>query len=90
MEQFFAKAKEALIELYGEKPKTNPDYSRIINAREVTRLTKLIDPAKVVVGGESDPDLRFLAPTIVFRSAATTRLWKMKLSANCASDLPHT
>jgi aldehyde dehydrogenase (NAD+) len=66
VEQFVAKAKEALIELYGEKPKSNPDYSRIINAREVTRLTKLIDPAKVVVGGESDPDLRYLAPTIVY------------------------
>ena len=64
-EAFVAEAKTALIALYGENPKNNPDYSRIINAREVSRLTGLIDPAKVVIGGESDPDARYLAPTIV-------------------------
>jgi len=65
-EAFVAKAKTALIALYGENPKSNPDYSRIINAREVARLTNLIVPAKVVIGGESDPDARYLAPTIVY------------------------
>jgi aldehyde dehydrogenase (NAD+) len=65
-EAFVAEAKTALIALYGEDPKNNPDYSRIINARDVVRLTNLIDPAKVVIGGESDPDARYLAPTIVY------------------------
>jgi aldehyde dehydrogenase (NAD+) len=32
-ENFVAKAKSALIALYGEEPKSNPDYSRIISAR---------------------------------------------------------
>src|SRR5438552_17146181 len=65
-ERFAAEAKKALIALYGEHPESNPDYSRIINAREVSRLASLIDPAKVVIGGESDPDARYLAPTIVY------------------------
>src|SRR5207244_2501265 len=65
-EAFVAEAKKALIALYGEHPESNPDYSRIINAREVSRLASLIDPAKVVIGGESDPDARYLAPTIVY------------------------
>jgi aldehyde dehydrogenase (NAD+) len=65
-EAFVAEAKKALIALYGENPKSNPNYSRIINAREVSRLASLIDPAKVVIGGESDPDARYLAPTIVY------------------------
>ena len=65
-EAFVAEAKKALIALYGENPKNNPDYSRIINAREVSRLTGLIDPAKVVIGGESDSEARYLAPTIVY------------------------
>jgi aldehyde dehydrogenase (NAD+) len=34
-----------LIELFGKHPKSNPDYSQIISAREVNRLTDLIDPA---------------------------------------------
>ena len=65
-EAFVAEAKKALIALYGENPKSNTDYSRVINAREVTRLTNLIDPAKVVIGGESDSNARYLAPTIVY------------------------
>jgi aldehyde dehydrogenase (NAD+) len=65
-EAFVAEAKAALIALYGQNPKANPDYSRIIGAREASRLAGLIDPAKVVAGGESDPDARYLAPTIVY------------------------
>ena len=64
-ENFVAKAKAALIALYGEEPKSNPDYSRIISAREVSRLAALIDPAKVVAGGRSDPDACYLDPTIL-------------------------
>src|SRR5271168_2414434 len=64
-ENFVAEAKAALIALYGEDPKSNPDYSRIINAREVSRLAALIDPAKVVAGGRSDTDARYLDPTIL-------------------------
>jgi aldehyde dehydrogenase (NAD+) len=65
-EAFVAQAKTELVALYGENPKSNPDYSRIISAREVSRLTSLIDPAKVVIGGGSDPDARYLDPTIVY------------------------
>ena len=61
-----ARAKAALIALYGEDPKANPDYSRIISAREVSRLAALIDPAKVVIGGQSDADARYLDPTILY------------------------
>jgi aldehyde dehydrogenase (NAD+) len=64
--QFVAEAKTALIGLFGEDPKSNSDYSRIISAREVTRLSGLIDPAKVVIGGRSDPEARYLDPTIVY------------------------
>jgi hypothetical protein len=38
---------------------------RIISACEVTRLVGLIDPAKVVIGGQSDPESRYFNPMIV-------------------------
>src|SRR5271163_1966100 len=47
-EAFVAEAKKALIELYGPDPKTNPDYSRVISARAVSRLAGLVDPTKVI------------------------------------------
>jgi aldehyde dehydrogenase (NAD+) len=65
-EEFVKEAKAALIEFYGEDPKANSDYSRVINAHEVNRLAGLIDPKKIVIGGQSDPAARYLAPTIVY------------------------
>src|SRR6516225_8562089 len=65
-EAFVAEAKAALVALYGKNPMANPEYSRIIGAREVSRLAALIDPAKVVIGGRSDPENRYLDPTIVY------------------------
>ena len=37
-EQFVAETRAALIGIFGEAPKSNSDYSRVISAREVTRL----------------------------------------------------
>src|SRR6266436_3717277 len=63
---FVAEAKKALIELFGNDPKSNADYSRIINARTVDRLAGLIDPCKVIAGGKSDRDARYLDPTLLY------------------------
>jgi len=64
--QFVAECKKAVVELYGSDPKNNPDYSRIINAQAVERLASLIDPAKVIAGGESDEERCYLAPTVLY------------------------
>src|SRR6202023_1997707 len=63
---FVAEAKKALLELFGDDPKSNTDYSRIINARTVDRLGALIDPAKVIAGGKSDRDAHYLDPTLLY------------------------
>jgi aldehyde dehydrogenase (NAD+) len=63
---FVAEAKKALIELYGNDPKSNPDYSRVIDAKAVSRMVGMIHPAKVVAGGKSDPEARYLDPTILY------------------------
>jgi aldehyde dehydrogenase (NAD+) len=63
---FVAEAKKAVVELYGTTPKDNPDYSRVISSKEVSRLAALIDPTKVVSGGRSDAEARYLDPTIVY------------------------
>src|SRR5262249_22142471 len=64
--EFVAECRNAVIELYGEIPKTNPDYSRIINAREVRRLALLVDEEKVIVGGGYDEAERYFEPTILY------------------------
>ena len=65
-DEFVMECRNAVIELYGENPKENPDYSRIINAREVKRLALLIDKKKVMVGGGYDEAERYFEPTILY------------------------
>jgi len=66
VEQFVAECKNAVVELYGVDPKSNPDYSRIISPVAVKRLASLIDPKKVIYGGKSDASVRYLDPTILY------------------------
>ena len=55
-----------MVELFGNDPKSNSDYSRVINARAVDRLALLIDPSKVIAGGKSDPKAHYLDPTLLY------------------------
>jgi len=64
--QFVAAATKAVVEFFGGDPKSNPDYSRIINGRAVERLARLIDPSKVVIGGTGDVEGRYFDPTILY------------------------
>ncbi len=55
----------AVGEFYGDDPQQSPDYARIVNAAHFHRLEKLIDSGTVAVGGTTDADDRFIAPTIL-------------------------
>ena len=73
-DEFVAECRKAVIELYGENPEENPDYSRIINAREVKRLAQLVDEKKVIVGGGYDEAERYFEPTILYPVVWTDRV----------------
>ena len=55
----------ALSEMYGSQPQDSPDYARIINDRHFERLRGLMDPARVVHGGQNLPAERYIAPTLL-------------------------
>jgi aldehyde dehydrogenase (NAD+) len=73
-DEFVTECRKAVIELYGENPKENPDYSRIINAREVRRLALLLDKDKAIVGGGYDEAERYFEPTILYPVVWTDRV----------------
>jgi len=73
-DEFVAECRKAVIELYGMNPKENPDYSRIISAREVKRLAQLVDEKKVIVGGGYDEAERYFEPTILYPVVWTDRV----------------
>lgn len=65
--------KEDLLELfrknietfYGDAPRRSPDFARIINQTHFERIKNLIDPGKVVAGGQTSAEERYIAPTIM-------------------------
>lgn len=52
-------------EFYGDDPQQSPDYARIVNSSHFHRIEKLLDSGTVAVGGVTDPDTRYVAPTIL-------------------------
>lgn len=66
-EELLEGMKRTLQEFYGENPKQSSDYARIVNERHLERLAKLIESGERVVGGEVDPEDRYIAPTILRR-----------------------
>ena len=66
VDKFVDECKKAVIELYGNDPRNNSDYSRIISPKAVDRLAAMIDQSKVVAGGSSDRLARYIDPTILY------------------------
>lgn len=62
---FTDQLRTAITDFYGPQPRRSPDYGRIINERHFQRLERLIDPSKVVFGGETAASERYIAPTLM-------------------------
>ncbi|NEP88710.1 MAG: aldehyde dehydrogenase [Okeania sp. SIO2C2] len=59
------KIKKYIVEFYGKNPANSPDYCRIINEKQFSRLTNLLQDGKIVIGGETNSEDRYIAPTII-------------------------
>ncbi|WP_414527376.1 aldehyde dehydrogenase [Nodularia chucula] len=57
--------KKCLTEFYGDNPATSPDYARIINQKQFERLANLIKDGEIIVGGETNAEERYIAPTLL-------------------------
>lgn len=64
-EPFIALLKEAITSMYGASPLQNPNYGKMINKKHFDRVCGLIDPAKVIVGGETKIPTLQIAPTVM-------------------------
>lgn len=63
--EFLTHLKQTIHQFYGENPATSPDYGRIIHQRHFQRLTALLDNGQTLLGGQTDPKTRFIAPTLL-------------------------
>lgn len=66
-EDLIAALKKTITEFYGKEPDKSPDFGRIVNENHFDRLQTLIDAdqSKIVIGGETHRDSRYVAPTVM-------------------------
>ena len=64
-DDFLAALKKWMSAMYGSDPLDNQGYVRMINRKHFDRVMGLIDPAKVIYGGQGDPETLKIQPTIL-------------------------
>jgi aldehyde dehydrogenase (NAD+) len=52
-------------DMFGQDPARSEDYGRIVNPGHFDRLLGLLEPDKVVIGGQSDRQGLYIAPTVL-------------------------
>lgn len=62
---------ETLRGFYGDDPHKSPDFGRMINNKHFERVKALIDPAKVLFGGKTVQEDRYIAPTLLTNVSMT-------------------
>jgi aldehyde dehydrogenase (NAD+) len=74
--KFIGYLKEEITEAYGNKPEESPDFARIVNVKNWTRLTEMIDNDKVIFGGQSNESDCYIAPTLIDESDLDSLIMK--------------
>jgi aldehyde dehydrogenase (NAD+) len=68
-EELVEKLGKYITEFFGKETQKSSSYGRIINERHFDRLSGIYSESEVLLGGESDREDRFIAPTVVSASA---------------------
>jgi aldehyde dehydrogenase (NAD+) len=64
-DKLLAGIQKCLKEFYGDNPAKSSDYARIISPKHFERLANFLKNGKIIIGGESNPEERYIAPTVI-------------------------
>jgi len=56
---------QVVTEMFGDSPEVSESYGRIVNDRHFGRLTGFIGSGDVAIGGQTNADTRYIAPTVL-------------------------
>ena len=63
--QFVEELRETLVDFYGTDPHQSADYGRVVSPRHFDRLSAMLTDGQVVIGGETNAEERYIAPTVM-------------------------
>ncbi len=64
-EAFIRESVKTLAEFYPDGYRPGENYTQIVNEEHFERLTGLLEDADVLLGGRTDPQTRFIEPTLI-------------------------
>jgi aldehyde dehydrogenase (NAD+) len=64
-ESFIQFLKDEITNAYSENIELSPDFARIINTKNWTRLVQMIDDKKVIYGGYYNSETNYISPTLI-------------------------
>ena len=76
---FVTYLKEEITKAYGKNPAESPDFARIVNIKNWQRLVNMIEPEKVLFGGQSDIKDCYIAPTLVKETSLDSPVMKEEI-----------
>jgi aldehyde dehydrogenase (NAD+) len=76
---FVTYLKEEITKAYGKNPSESPDFARIVNVKNWQRLVNMIEPDKVIFGGQSDVKDCYIAPTLVKETSLDSPVMKEEI-----------
>tara|TARA_R100001143_G_scaffold63592_2_gene73075 strand:- start:14309 stop:15676 length:1368 start_codon:yes stop_codon:yes gene_type:complete len=63
--EFIEESKKTLLNFFNNDYIIGSNYTQIVNTSHYERLTHLLQTGKIIAGGNTDPDTRFIEPTLM-------------------------
>jgi aldehyde dehydrogenase (NAD+) len=71
--------KQEITLAYGDDPETSNDFARIVNTKNWERLKSVIEPSKVIFGGQSTAQSLYIAPTLIDESDVDSKIMQEEI-----------
>ncbi|MCM5529456.1 aldehyde dehydrogenase [Parasegetibacter sp. NRK P23] len=82
--------KKCIRSFYGEEPFQSPDYARIINERQFSRLCSYLSEGRIFCGGKINAEELYIEPTIMVDIAPNTRIMEEEIFGPILPVLTYT
>ena len=79
MEPFLAAFAKHTEIFYGNEPRKNPHFARLVNSKNFERVRSYLADGHILIGGQHDADERFIAPTVLTQVALESAVMQQEI-----------
>jgi len=79
LSDFIEVAREVIREFFGDDPKQSSSFPRMINERRFDAVKRLMQSGDIAIGGQTDRDDKYIAPTIITNVSPDDEIMKEEI-----------